>query len=129
MAERVVDILETIEIDAQQRREAFVPIGARNRLVEPIVQQQAIRQAGQRVIIGLTYQTPLIGAAQFDIALQLDIHVAQIGIGLLQAARHVVDGRYRMVQLISALWCGPVQAERRRRLPPIVVIDVIGNGE
>ncbi len=50
MAERVVDVLEMIQIKEQQRELAAGPLAAIDRLGEPLGQQCAVRQAGERVM-------------------------------------------------------------------------------
>jgi hypothetical protein len=49
--ERVVDFLESVEVEHQQRHRQAVALCATNRLGQTIVQQRAVRQVGQRVVI------------------------------------------------------------------------------
>ena len=52
MAERVVDGLEAVEVDIEQ---ADLPVGARDgkqRALQPVLEQRAVGQAGQRVVEG-----------------------------------------------------------------------------
>ena len=70
MAEKVVDLLEAVEVDAEQRQLAAVRGGHRDLAVELAVEAAAIGQAGQRIVLG---------------------EVAQIGFGLLARA-DVADG-------------------------------------
>ena len=49
VAERVVDVLEAVEVDEQHADAAAAALRLRDRLRQPLVQQQAVRQAGQRV--------------------------------------------------------------------------------
>ena len=50
MAECIVDRLELIEIEAQQRQ-ALAPPCLGNRLFEPLAEQHAVRQVGQRIVV------------------------------------------------------------------------------
>ena len=65
---RVVDVLEIIEIDKQQRAMALVTLDPRNFHVEPLGQLVAIRQAGQGIVVSEILDA-LLGRAQVaDIA-------------------------------------------------------------
>ena len=52
MAERVVDLLEAVEIEEEDRGHATFAAGMGQGLAEPVEQQGAVRQAGQRVVQG-----------------------------------------------------------------------------
>jgi len=52
MAERVVDVLEVVEVEKQQRAAQVVPLVQRGLLVQSVHQQGAVRQVGQRVVVG-----------------------------------------------------------------------------
>ena len=52
MAQGIVDELEAVEIADQQRKRAPVTVGMRDGLLQAVVQQDAIRQAGQRIVGG-----------------------------------------------------------------------------
>ena len=60
VAERVVDLLEAVQVEQQQRERAVLAVGDARRLVETIVQERAVRQIGQRVVIRQ------VGEALFD---------------------------------------------------------------
>ena len=50
VAERVVDVLEAVEVDEDDRERAAVAVARRERLLEPVAQQGAVGQAGERVV-------------------------------------------------------------------------------
>ena len=52
MAERVVDRLEGVEIDEQQREAAAATLATSDRLFEPVFQHEAIAQSGERIAKG-----------------------------------------------------------------------------
>ena len=49
VAERVVDVLEVVEVDEEQRQQPFVPARALHGLGQPVAEQIAIGQARQRI--------------------------------------------------------------------------------
>ncbi len=53
MTERVVDDLESIEIEEHHREATLVPLRLSDREAEAILQQRAVRQVRQQVVIGL----------------------------------------------------------------------------
>ena len=59
MPQRVVDRLEAVEVEDQQRERGARAVGDAQRLRETIVQQQAVRQIGQRVVIRQVRETLL----------------------------------------------------------------------
>ena len=50
VAEGVVDVLEPVEIQEQQRRERPVALGARQRKLETVAEEEPVRQPGERVV-------------------------------------------------------------------------------
>ncbi len=52
MPERIIDLLEVVEIEQHDAYLLAASCGARNCLSEPVVEQGAVRQAGQRVVQG-----------------------------------------------------------------------------
>ena len=50
VAERVVDVLEHVEVDEEDRRLGLRARGAGEGVLEPVHEQQAVRQAGERVV-------------------------------------------------------------------------------
>ena len=49
MAADVVDVLEAVEVDDDQRERLARPACAAERLLDPVLEQHAVREAGQRV--------------------------------------------------------------------------------
>ena len=62
MPHRVVDLLEAVQIEDQQRARRLGAVGDAQRLGETIVQQQPVRQIGQRIVIGQV-RDPLLDPA------------------------------------------------------------------
>jgi hypothetical protein len=56
VAQRVVDVLEAVEVDEQHAHAPSAPARLRDRLRQALVQQQAVRQPGQRVAGGHVLQ-------------------------------------------------------------------------
>jgi hypothetical protein len=52
VAERVIDVLEAVEIEAEHRHQVAVPLGARHRAVEMLVKLKAVGQAGEAIMHG-----------------------------------------------------------------------------
>ena len=52
VAERVVDVLEAIEVEAEYRHEVAVALGAGHSTFEVLIELYAVRQAGQRIVHG-----------------------------------------------------------------------------
>ena len=50
VAERVVDVLEAVQVDEDDRERAAVAVARGERLLEPVAQQGAVGQAGERVV-------------------------------------------------------------------------------
>jgi hypothetical protein len=72
--ERVVNLFEVIQIDIQHSELFALALGKRNRVAEPVLQQRAIRQIGQRIVLGRMR------------------HFRQLHLGLF-ALRNVANGR------------------------------------
>ena len=72
MAERVVDVLEPIEIDQEQRAALLAVRGIAQRFVERLPHHRAVRQAGQRIEAGeardLLFGAALLGKVGADAA-------------------------------------------------------------
>lgn len=51
MAERIVDVLEMIQIDKQHGDQGFVAVRMRDRLLQPVFQKYPVRQSGQHVVV------------------------------------------------------------------------------
>ncbi len=50
VAERVVDLLEAVEVDEQRRALGAAPAGAREHLLDPVEDQRPVGQTGERVV-------------------------------------------------------------------------------
>ena len=89
MPERVVDLLEAVEVEQQQRQRRALAVGDARRLVETVVQERAVGQVGQRVVIRQVREALLDAAA-----LAPHARVAQLALDgrdqPLQAAFHDV---------------------------------------
>ena len=51
MAQRVVDFLELVEVQAEHRDQFLRPTQARSHLLQPLGEQHPVRQACQRVVV------------------------------------------------------------------------------
>ncbi len=67
MAEGVVDDLETVEVEEQDGAAPFLALCPRQRLIEPVVEQQAVGEPGERVVVGHVIQLRLGPAHGADI--------------------------------------------------------------
>ena len=73
MAEQIVDVLEAIEVEEQHGHVVAVAFGGDQRLIESILQQRAVRQPGQGIVVG-DVPDALFGLhALEDLGLQLDV--------------------------------------------------------
>ena len=82
--ERVVDVLEPVEIEEQQRGERAVALGARQRQLEAIAEEEPVRQAGQGVVRRLVRDLLLRADALDDapeLPADLGHHLEQGGVG------------------------------------------------
>ena len=96
MAERVIDELEAIEIADEERKPATIPVGVRHRLVQPVLEQHAVRQPRQRIV---------------------GREVPELAVGDLEAARPCDDDLLKALDLAAhQLFVVPLVAERRRAL-------------
>ncbi len=77
MAERIVDVLEIVEIDEQYCQLVLVAVCLRDGLLDTVLQQHAIGQVGQCVV--MRHVTNL-----FFCLLALGILLLQFGIGFSQ---------------------------------------------
>ena len=60
--EGVVDDLEAVEVEKHDRHQAVDALGVDHRLLQAFEQQRAVRQAGERVVVGEEAQ-PFLGLA------------------------------------------------------------------
>ena len=61
VAQRVVDVLEAVQVDEHHGKGAVVALGNCNRLFHPLVQHDAVGQAGERVAVGQVVDATLVG--------------------------------------------------------------------
>ena len=64
VAEGVVDLLEPVQVDEQQRRRAQLPVGLADGLAGAVVQQRPVGQAGESVREGLVLDAALVTKQQ-----------------------------------------------------------------
>ena len=67
MPEPVVDALEVVEVDEQQSRLPAGPLAGRDRMVEPLGEMDAVREAGQRIVERLAAELFLRFALRRDV--------------------------------------------------------------
>ena len=122
VAERVVDRLELVEVDAQEREPVAVTAQPHQRLVEPLVQQHAVGEVGERVMPCHVGDARLVALAVGDVGVGRD-HAA-LGEG------SCVDLDHRAVGAL-ALVCGLAgqAASDREELPDARIADAVGLGE
>ena len=75
MAERVIDELEAVEVEHQHREFMRLAVRLGNRLGDAVIEQQAVRQAGECIVRG---QVPQLAVGRLESA-------GAIGDGLLEA--------------------------------------------
>ena len=68
MAMEVVDLLEPVEIEQDQRERAAVPLGMRGRAVKGFLKHVAVRQAGEAVGSRQPLELLLLLALDADVA-------------------------------------------------------------
>ena len=110
----VVDGLEAVDVDVEQRETFLVALGAFERGVEAVEEQDAIGQAGERVVLRLVAHQRLDAPALGDLFLQLLVALLESGkqalkllaggpeldedlelgaqCGLVDRLEHVIDG-------------------------------------
>ena len=109
VAERVVDVLEAIAIEEQHREPAAVAARQRDRPREPIVQQQPVRQVGQRVVLGEVQHLQAALARHDDVA-EHDHGAEDVALAIVNRRRRMLDRRFVAVaadQDVVALAGGP----------------------
>ena len=80
MPERVVDHLELVEVDVEQRDRAAAPRGLLDGALEVLLEHRAIGQPGQRVVVGEVGDPLLRGLALGDVADRAEQHPAAVGV-------------------------------------------------
>ena len=93
MAERVVDNLETIKIDPQDGEAILVIARAINRIVDSLVQQVAVGQPCERIVICKVPDTPQCGFELRGLPFQLMSLVAGLGLAMAQFVTNTVEPR------------------------------------
>ena len=73
VAEGVVDLLEAVQIQIQQRERALVAARARDRLLQQMLELHAVRHLGERVVARQVADAPLGALALGDVARHVDI--------------------------------------------------------
>ena len=73
VAERIVDVLEAVEVEEQHRELAAPAMRAGDRLSDAVGQQRAIGQAGQRVVVRHVHDALVGEAPLLDLRLQLGV--------------------------------------------------------
>ena len=84
VAERVVHFLEAVEINQQHGEAALITMRSQDRLLQPVLEQRAIGQIGQRIVIG-KIRNALIG----QVALAPNRGLAQLAIHRRRQPRQV----------------------------------------
>ena len=79
VAERVVDVFEIVQIHVQQRQLAAVRAGLAMRLAQPLAEQRAVRQRGQRIVAGQIGQAGLGPRADRHFLLQRGVGDLEVG--------------------------------------------------
>ena len=79
VAERVVDVLEAVQVDEHHRGLLAVALARGQRLGEPVFQQAAVGQPGQRVVVGEVLRARLGLAPVGDLRLQALVGGLQFG--------------------------------------------------
>ena len=88
VAARVVDVLEAVEVEQEQRAAAAVAGGVADELGQLLVEAAAVEQVGQRVVVGQVLELGLEALALRDVADDRGQHGALVG---LQRADGDVD--------------------------------------
>ena len=83
VAERVVDLLEAVEIDQQQREALAVAALARERVLDAVAQQHAVGETGERIV--MRHVGDLVGAA---------LALGDVGEGAQETAVRQRDGAH-----------------------------------
>ena len=106
--ERVVDFLEPIEVHHQQCYRRAVTFGSADGLLQAVVQQDAIRQVGQRVVQRLMFEGGLGPLAQADIAhaedqqvLGIQAHLAHRQVGREHLTAAAAANRFARPQAVQ----------------------------
>ena len=85
VAERVVDVLEPVEVEEQHGKLAAPAMRAGDRLSDPVREQRAVGQAGQRVVMRHVDHALVGEAALGDLGLQSGVRAGELQGPLLDA--------------------------------------------
>lgn len=100
MAEAVVDVLEAVEIEEQHGAMAVLDLGFVEGQLQAVLEQHAVGQAGQRVMVGLVVEARLgvleaadvgeyrdmVGDPVLAVAHCADGHPGRVGLAVLASA-------------------------------------------
>jgi hypothetical protein len=92
VAVAVVHDLEVIEVEEQDSRQRLVTAGTRQRHGEPIEQQRAVREVGQRIVGGCVLEPRLERLALADVAQDRGV-VLDLAVGIAVGDELGVDGQ------------------------------------
>ena len=81
MAERVVDVLEAVEVEQQDRHVVTGALRASDGVLDPVVEQGAVGQGGQRVVQGQALELGLLRLALGDVAQDRDAEPFLVDLG------------------------------------------------
>src|SRR6185503_1328242 len=79
VAERIVDLLEAVQVDHHYRDARIAALREKHRLAQAVVEQAAVGQAGQRVVIGEEARLLLLALAFGDVLRHADHAVGLAG--------------------------------------------------
>ena len=89
VAERVVHLLEPIEVDEEQRDRLLRPVDARERDLQPVEEQRPVRQARERVVQRAVRQDLGLPAQPEEVDEDLDLRAEDLR---LVRPEEIVDG-------------------------------------
>ena len=123
VAERVVDALEVVEIEEQAGDVRAVALRLREDLLQPLVQQRAVGQPGQDVVlrelVGMRSRDLELLRPLRDLVLERALIGRHLGLRLGEPLRHVVERVREQPELVrGARRHVDVELARRRRRAP-----------
>ncbi len=77
--ERVVDLLEVVQVQEHDRDVRAVPPRRIERVIEPVPEQDPVGKAGQQVVVGQMLQARLGALADLDLAFEQPVHTLELG--------------------------------------------------
>ena len=78
VAQRVVDVLEPVEVEEKDGQLAAPTVGAGDRLTDTVGEQGAVGEAGQRVVMGHVHHALIGETALADLGLQSGIRAGEL---------------------------------------------------